>query len=240
MQQVSSPVVGNKWPCAHGIPFRPDSDHCRPMAIYRFAHRWLLAFNGLSAGYAGAVVLAPILAATDHIRSASAIYSFFGLFCHQNPNRSFHLFGYKFACCERCAAIYFSIAIFGLLFALMRTQLRRPRYVEIVALSAPVVLDGLAVGSGLYAGDAVVRVITGALFGFAMIWLLILDSRTDLRESGCAWSRCSSAWSPRVGRAHWTPDNHAVIGGSGAFRPSDCPIKCRLRYSVERRRCVSW
>jgi uncharacterized membrane protein len=172
MQQVSSPVVGNQMAMRTRDSLSTRLIIAADRAIYRFAHRWLLAFNGLSAGYAGAVVLAPILAATDHIRSADAIYSFFGLFFHQNPNRSFHLFGYKFACCERCAAIYFSIAIFGLLFALMRTQLRRPRYVEIVALSAPVVLDGLAVGSGLYAGNAVVRVITGALFGFAMIWLL--------------------------------------------------------------------
>ena len=82
-------------------------------AIYRFSRRWLPAFTGLSTAYAGAVVAAPMLATSDHRRSADAIYGFFGLICHQDPDRSFHVFGEKFACCERCAAIYASIALFG-------------------------------------------------------------------------------------------------------------------------------
>jgi uncharacterized membrane protein len=141
-------------------------------AIYRFSRRWLPAFTGLSTAYAGAVVLAPLLAASEHGRSANAIYGFFGLFCHQNPDRSFHLFGEKFACCERCAAIYASIALFGWLFAFFRTRLRKPQPVALVALISPIVLDGLAVGSGLYGGTVAMRLITGTLFGFAMIWLL--------------------------------------------------------------------
>ena len=172
MQHVSSQVAGNSAALETPESLSTRLIIAADRAIYRIAHRWLFVFNGMSVGYGGAVVLAPILAATDHVRSANAVYSFFGLFCHQNSNRSFHLFGYKFACCQRCAAIYFSIALFGLFFALVRTRVRRPRYAEIVALSAPVVVDGLAVGSGLYAGNSVLRVITGALFGLAMIWVL--------------------------------------------------------------------
>jgi uncharacterized membrane protein len=141
-------------------------------AIYRFAHHWLFAFNGVSTGFAGAIVAAPLLAARDHAGAARPFYSLFSFVCHQDPDRSFHLLGHQFACCERCAAIYFSIALFGMLFAFLRAGVRKPAYVEVVALVSPVILDGMAVGSGLYDGNLVMRVVTGTLFGFALIWLL--------------------------------------------------------------------
>ena len=156
---------------------QPDSVSTRAIirmdrAIYRFSKRWLLAINGFMIGYASAVILAPILLALGQTGAAKPVYGFFGLFCHQDPERSFYLFGQKFACCERCAAIYGSIALFGLLFALVRTRIHAPRYVEMVALVSPVVLDGLAVGSGLYGGNPILRVITGSLFGLALVWFL--------------------------------------------------------------------
>ena len=110
--------------------------------------------------------------ALEYGGAAKPIYGFFGLFCHQDPDRSFQLFGQQFACCERCAAIYGSMALFGLLFAFGRRKVRRPGYVEMVLLTSPVVLDGMAVGSELYGGNAVMRVVTGSLFGLAMIWFL--------------------------------------------------------------------
>ena len=140
--------------------------------IYRFAGRWLFGFNVVVGAYAFAVILAPILRALGYGGAAKPIYGFFGLFCHQDPDRSFHLFGQQFACCERCAAIYGSIALFGLLFAFGRGQIRRPGYIAMVLLVSPVVLDGMAVGSGLYGGNAAMRVITGSLFGLATIWFL--------------------------------------------------------------------
>jgi len=140
--------------------------------IYRFAGRWLFGFNLVVGVYALAVILAPILRALGYRGAAKPIYGFFGLFCHQDPDRSFRVFGQQFACCERCAAIYGSIALFGLLFAFSRDRVRRPSYVAMVLLVSPVALDGMAVGSGLYGSNAVMRVITGTMFGLAMIWFL--------------------------------------------------------------------
>jgi uncharacterized membrane protein len=76
------------------------------------------------------------------------------------------------ACCERCAAIYASIALFGLLSAFVRTSIRKPTYPELVLLISPVVIDGMAVGAGVYGGNMLLRLTTGTLFGAAMIWLL--------------------------------------------------------------------
>ena len=156
---------------------RPDSVSTRAIItldrlIYRFARHWLCGFNLVVGAYALTVILAPILRALGYGGAAKPIYGFFGLFCHQDPDRSFHIFGQQFACCERCAAIYGSIALFGLLFAFGRDRIRRPGPVAMVLLASPVVLDGMAVGSGLYGGNAAMRVITGSLFGLAMIWFL--------------------------------------------------------------------
>ena len=156
---------------------RPDTFATRVVialdrVIYRFTGRWLFGFNLVVGVYALTVILAPILAALGQSTAAKPLYGFFGLFCHQDPERSFHLFGQKFACCERCAAIYGSIALCGLLFAFVRGRLRTPRYAELVALVSPVVLDGMAVGSGMYSGNMMLRVITGSLVGLALIWFL--------------------------------------------------------------------
>ena len=140
--------------------------------IYRFSRRWLVGFNAVLWLWAGMIVAAPILVALGHTGIAQPIYGFFGLFCHQDDERSFHLSSEKFACCERCTAIHLSIAMSGLLFATARAWLRRPRYHELVLLITPVILDGMAVGAGIYDGDLAMRVLTGSLFGIAVVWAL--------------------------------------------------------------------
>ncbi len=140
--------------------------------IYRFAGRWLFGFNAVSVIVILAAVVAPIFRAADWARLADPIYRSFSGVCHQDPARSFHLAGHPVACCERCAAIYASLALSGLIFALIRKSLRKPTYTEMVLLVTPVVIDGMAVGAGLYDGNMLIRVVTGALFGFALIWFL--------------------------------------------------------------------
>jgi uncharacterized membrane protein len=140
--------------------------------IYHFAAHWLTAFNGLSIVVILAVVLAPVLRAIAWSSAADAIYRAFSGVCHQDPDRSFHVDGHSFACCERCAAIYGSLALFGVLYGLTGARLRRPRVPELIALVSPVVLDGMAVDSGMYDGNPIVRVMTGTLFGLALIWAM--------------------------------------------------------------------
>ena len=156
---------------------RPDTFSTRLIiaadrGIYQFAGRWQFGFNAVLLVWAAAVLAAPLLITAGAPGVADPIYGFFGLFCHQDEARSFHIFGEKLACCERCAAIYFSIALAGMLFASARNQIRQPCYSELMLLISPVVLDGMAVGSGFYSGHAVMRVLTGTLFGVAVIWLL--------------------------------------------------------------------
>ena len=87
--------------------------------------------------------------------------------------------GYKIALCERDVAIYGSILIFGLLFALTGRKLRPfPWYLWIIIGLAPIGMDGL---SQLLSqpplsfwdfreSTPLLRVFTGFLFGFTTAW----------------------------------------------------------------------
>ena len=50
--------------------------------------------------------------------------------------------------------------------------LRRIRYPELVLLCSPLVIDGMAVGAGIYPGNPLVRAVTGLLFGIGAAWLM--------------------------------------------------------------------
>src|SRR5262249_10368205 len=52
-----------------------------------------------------------------------AVYAFFSLICHQNPARSWELFGNPLAVCIRCASIYFGF--FGALLLPFAPNVRR-------------------------------------------------------------------------------------------------------------------
>lgn len=140
--------------------------------IYRFAGHWLRWVNVLFVGCISLVLAAPLLTWLGLRSIADPIYAVFGVFCHQRDDRSFHIAGHPLACCERCAAVYASLAIGGVFFALARPHVRRIRYTEAVALCSPLIIDGLAVGAGMYDGNAAIRVVTGMLFGAGLAWLM--------------------------------------------------------------------
>jgi uncharacterized membrane protein len=102
--------------------------------------------------------------------------------------------GYKLALCERDIAIYGSILLFGLLFAISGRRIRPlPWYLWLVFGILPIALDGL---SQLFSqppfnfmvyreSTPLLRVITGALFGFTTAWFgypTIEQTMRDTRE----------------------------------------------------------
>ena len=59
---------------------------------------------------ASAAVMTPYLAASGYTLFAAAIFWFFSPVCHQDPARSFWLFGAPLAVCARCLGIYLGAA----------------------------------------------------------------------------------------------------------------------------------
>jgi uncharacterized membrane protein len=139
---------------------------------YRFARHWLFLANSFLFVYLAQLFLAPALAAAGHRGLARPIYRFDGLFCHQRPDRSFSVFGQKMACCQRCAAIYGSMFLLGLLFVALRNRITAPSWRAVGLLALPLVIDGGAQLVGLHESNVVLRLITGAIFAAGVCWLL--------------------------------------------------------------------
>ncbi len=140
--------------------------------VYRIARHWLFFVNSFLFLYLAQLFLAPALVAAGQRDWARPIYGFNGLFCHQRPDRSFQVFGQKMACCQRCAAIYGSMFLLGLLFVAFRNRIRVPSWRAAGLLAAPVAVDGLAQMAGTHESNAALRVITGAIFAAGVCWLL--------------------------------------------------------------------
>lgn len=162
---------------------------------------WLTAVNVIVAIFVGLPILAPILLALGYDRPANEIYAAYQLVCHQWAFRSFFLFGpaltygpdtlgdlvghhemyafigspdlgYKVAFCERDLAIYLSVLLAGFAYGRWRMRLPELSIVGYGLLIAPMALDGFTQLFGWRESSPELRVLTGALFGLASVWLI--------------------------------------------------------------------
>jgi uncharacterized membrane protein len=138
----------------------------------RIARHWLLFVNSVSATFAILPLLAPYLVAHGENGIARGIYYAFSLICHQRIDRSFVIYHEKMACCERCAAIYTGVFLFGLLYAALRTRIRQLPFWIFMLLTVPIALDGFTQEFGLRESNWELRVVTGVLFALGFTWLL--------------------------------------------------------------------
>jgi len=174
--------------------------------VTQFAHwvsvHWLLMLNLALAFWTGLPFVAPVLAHAGYMRGARFLYWIFRPLCHQMPERSFFLFGerwaysyeqlsgllggitipqrwigldgigFKTAVCQRDVAIFGSMMLAGLVFALVRGRLRALPPKAFGLLILPMAIDGVGQLLGLWSSTWVSRVITGSLFGASCIWFV--------------------------------------------------------------------
>lgn len=140
--------------------------------IYRVARRWLWVANSAGALMVIPALLAPLLMATGHQTLAGIIYRLFSLVCHQMPERSFFLFGYQVAYCQRDLAIYSGVLALGLLYGLVRHRVRPLHLRWAAVLALPMAIDGFTQLFGLRESTWELRVVTGALFALATVWVV--------------------------------------------------------------------
>jgi uncharacterized membrane protein len=107
------------------------------------------------------------------------IYTVYRPTCHQLPERSFFLAGYKVAVCARCSALYVSFWSVGVLYGLARWiwPQRAPVWPAqalkwVLIASAPLIVDGLTQLVGLHESTNVLRTVTGVLCGGAAAWFI--------------------------------------------------------------------
>lgn len=154
--------------------------------LYHFAKHWIPVVAFFIGLYAGLPLLAPILMANGYSVPANLIYSAYQFACHQLPSRSFFIFGYQVAYCERDTAIYATLFVTTLLFTFVRHRLKPLAWQGYAALIAPMAIDGLTQFLGLRLSNWQLRTITGALFGIGSAWLAlpyVEEAFQDIRQS---------------------------------------------------------
>jgi uncharacterized membrane protein len=137
----------------------------------------------------GAIIGAPLLQSSGHSAFAFKIYRAFSFVCHQIPERSFHLYGSKFAVCSRCTGIYAGIALAVLAYPLTRSLKRTdtPRLVWLFLAAAPLAIDWSLGYFSIWENNHASRFATGFLLGAAAIFYILpglveLSSRLWLRR----------------------------------------------------------
>lgn len=108
---------------------------------------------------------APVLQAHAH-PAAAAIYVPFSFFCHQNPERSFHLMQYPLAVCHRCCGIYGGLLLGALCAISYHTRPAGNRRRILLAAALPLLLDAVLPWTGLWPGFWWSRLGTGIWLGF--------------------------------------------------------------------------
>jgi uncharacterized membrane protein len=158
---------------------------------------WLLVLNVAMGLFIGGTLLPPVLMSLGFEGPARAVYFFYGLNCHQLPERSYFLFGpdgintysleqvtvwgadpaylrgfvgneqvgFKLGMAQRNTAIYTTVFLAGLAYALLRRHLPRLRWPIFLLLILPMVLDG---------GSHMISEITGLGFRETNTWLAAL------------------------------------------------------------------
>jgi len=162
---------------------------------------WLLATNLTVGVFVGLPFLAPVLLAAGFTDLANGIYSAYQSVCHQWAFRSFFLFGpeltygaealgrlvghdavfhtlgspdigYKVAFCERDVAIYLAALVAGLAYGRYRDRTPNLGVVGYGLLILPMAIDGFTQLFGWRESTVELRLLTGALFGVASVWLI--------------------------------------------------------------------
>ena len=88
--------------------------------------------------------------------------------CHQIPERSFFIFGWQFPICARCSGI-----LAGELIRLGFIRVKPLTVRASLAMLLPLVIDGSIQFKSDYESNNIKRAITGCIFGYAFIDLLI-------------------------------------------------------------------
>ena len=170
-------------------------------AIFRVAKHWLALANLFWGLYVGLPLLAPVLMDAGWTIPGKVIYTIYRPACHQRPERSYFYggpqaiysveeleaagldtnplareigneqLGWKVAFCERDVAIYGSIFLMGILYAVFRKRLspRRMRVRHFALFLVPMAIDGLLQLFGFYESTWFMRSFTGAVFGVGAV-----------------------------------------------------------------------
>ena len=128
----------------------------------------------------GMIVLAPVLASSEHLAGLSnPIYFVFSGICHQRSERCLYVLGEPMAACARCTFLYLGILLSSLIHPLIGSP-RVPKLRYLILAASPLIVDGGTQLIGLRESSNLVRAITGLAFGFAMAFYLAPEAEATV------------------------------------------------------------
>lgn len=121
----------------------------------------------LMLAFVSTIVVAPVAEAHGYGSIALLIYTTFGKFCHQIPERSFFIDGHPFAVCARCTGIYTGAALGVFLYPLVRSLNRvdAPGRKWLLLALVPTAIDFSLGFFGILENTEWSRFLTGTLLG---------------------------------------------------------------------------
>lgn len=144
--------------------------HYRSADFLRQIRKRALVFWSITSGISLVwviLILAAPVAASAGSEVSGTLYGFFSYVCHQLPERSFFIFGNKFAVCSRCFGVYF-----GLLAGMASYPLLRPMDVSdplprfwLFASMLPIAIDWSLGMFGIWENTFLSRVASGLILG---------------------------------------------------------------------------
>ena len=146
------------------------------------ARHWLFLVNGFMALITALSIAAPWLMSRDQTWAAETIYRLYASICHQLDYRSYFIFGHQMAYCQRNFAIFLSLLLAGLVFAVLGHRMRPLDWRLYLLLIAPMAVDGFTQLFGWHESNWELRTITGALFGVASVWFLYPHINVGMAE----------------------------------------------------------
>ena len=155
--------------------------------IYWLSEHWLALVNGALALFLAGAFLSPWLRGSGADAAGRLVFRLYGRVCHQRPERSFFLWGYQVAFCQRDVGVYGGLLAGGALFALSGRKLGVSRlrlYFWLFVL--PLFVDGGTQLLGVRESNWLLRLSTGGWFGLgtALFALPLMEAgmRSTRRE----------------------------------------------------------
>jgi uncharacterized membrane protein len=134
------------------------------------------------------IVSSPLAASTGHAGPLMLANRMFSPYCHQSPERSIFVLGWKMPVCARCFGIYVGMLLGSILYALPRGARGSPPAWILLAAAAPLCADGFMQLTGFWASNNPLRLATGLIFGFSLPFYLIPVGDDAIRK-GAAFIR---------------------------------------------------
>lgn len=117
----------------------------------------------------------------NHPMVAFLMNLFYKPTCHQIPNRCFSIAGNSMSICTRCTGIYIGMIVGGIIYRYIAISLKnwlrkRPNGLILpILLALPLFVDGTLAKIAIHDSSNIFRLLTGILFGLAVVSLIFPD-----------------------------------------------------------------